>query len=247
MVYGVGAFDRVVAVSDFCAWPPPVAKLPRVGGWDNTSLERIVSLRPDLVILVDAQASLIGDKLAQLGIHMLVVPSGNLAAVFTALEQIGDAVGRRPAAAQLIAQTRTRLDCVRARVRGRPKPGVLCVVDRTPGTLRELYAATPGSYLAELIDIAGGRLVNSQSPLGYAQLSKEAIVRLNPDIIIDMVQGAKGQFAEKPGEVWRDLPEVKAVCGGRLYPVRDEHVLHASQFVADTAQQFARMIHPEAR
>src|SRR3972149_4198581 len=78
IIYGIGAFDRVVAVSEFCDFPPEVEKLPRVGGWQNTNLEKLASLRPDLVILTEAQAPFIQHHLDALGIPILVVRSQSL-------------------------------------------------------------------------------------------------------------------------------------------------------------------------
>ena len=78
ILYGVGAFDRVVAVSDYCTYPPDVAKLPRVGGWNNPNMEQIASLRPDLVIFSDAQAQFVKDKVEAAGIKTLAVPSQTL-------------------------------------------------------------------------------------------------------------------------------------------------------------------------
>ena len=82
ILYGVGAFDRVIAVSDFCTYPPAVKSLPRIGGWDKPSLEKLVTLRPDLVIFTEVQAPFLQDQLSQLNINTLVVPGRNLGDVF---------------------------------------------------------------------------------------------------------------------------------------------------------------------
>src|SRR5436309_9908354 len=79
ILYGIGAFDRVVAVSDYCTYPPAVESLPRVGGWENSNLEKIAALRPELVILTDAQAPFLEDKLRDLGIRSMAVPTRSLA------------------------------------------------------------------------------------------------------------------------------------------------------------------------
>ncbi len=242
---GVGAFGRVIAVSEYCHWPEGVRNLPRVGGWHTPNLEKIVSLSPNLVILTDAQAPFIQSNLAQLNIRMLVVPNQTVSDTFRAIDEIGRAVGKETQARQLIGRTRATLDNVRARTRSLPHRTVLCVVDRTPGTLRDVYAATEGSFLSELIGIAGGRAVAPPGRAGYTKMSKEAIVTLDPEVIIDMVQGAKGRLGENPIMVWRDLPGLRAVQKGRIYPIRDEWFLHASQFIADTAKRFAELIHPE--
>lgn len=242
---GVGAFDRVVAVSDYCFYPPSVASLPRVGGWQNASLEEVATLAPDLVVMAEVQAPFVDSHLQALGIPTLVVPSQSLQDVFTAIDAVGRGVGRQQQARRLQSEVRAVLDKVAARTRDLPKPSVLCVVDRVPGTLRGLYAATRGSYLSRLIEIAGGRPIAPTATFNYGRIGKEAVVTLDPDVVIDMVQGAQGAFAEEPVGIWSELKQIRAVRRGRVYPVREMFVLHASQFVAQTAELFSQLIHPE--
>jgi len=247
VLYGVGAFDRVVAVSDYDEFPPEVEKLPKIGGWSNTNLEQVASLKPDLVVVAEAQASFVKDKLDALKIPTLVVPSRSVADALASIELIGRAVGKEAEAERLLAETRAKLDAVRERTRDLPRVRVLCIVDRVPGTLRGLYTATDGSFLAQLIEIAGGKSVAPKTESGFGQISKEAVVSLNPDVIIDMVQSLEdSRLAEDPKLVWRELEQVKAVRNYRVYPLRDTSVLHPSQFVGDTARQFAELIHPKA-
>lgn len=245
ILYGVGAFDKVVAVSDYCTYPPAAKSLPRIGGWSTPSLERLAGLHPDLVVLTDSQAPLVQDHLRDLGLKTLVTPSRTIRDIFAAMELIGRSTGHEREAGELAATTRAALDRVHTRTRALSRPTVLSIVDRTPGTLRDLYAAAPGSYMAELIELAGGRVAAPASRAGYVRISKEVVLTLNPDIVIDMVQGAKGELAEDPQAVWRDLPELKAVRTGRIYPIRDEYLLHASQMIARSAVTLARILHPE--
>ena len=245
ILYEIGAFDKVVAVSDYCTYPPAVKSLPRVGGWENSNLEQIIRLRPDLVALSDAQAPLIQPQLQQLGVRTLVVPTRTLANVFEAMNLLGQATGHESQARELAAQVHTKLDTVRLKTSSLPRRRVLLVVDRTPGTLRDLYVATQGSYLAELIEIAGGECIAAPQPAGYSKISKEAVVALAPDLIMDFVHGSTNRLGEDPVAVWGDLSLLRAVRERQVYPVRNEFVPHASQFVADTAELFAHIIHPE--
>jgi iron complex transport system substrate-binding protein len=245
ILYGVGAFGRVVAVSDYCDYPPETKNLPHVGGWSNTNLEQVASLHPDLVVLAEAQAPFIKDRLDSLKVTTLSIPSRSVDDAFTAISEIGRATGREHEAQALVTQTRAKLDEVRARTRDSARLRVLCIVDRVPGTLRGLYTATEGSFLAQLVEIAGGQSIAPHAESGFGQISKEAIVTLNPDIIIDMVQSAQGKLAEDPKAVWNELSQVRAVREGRIYPLRDTSVLHPSQFIGNTAQHFAEIIHPE--
>ena len=246
VLYGVGAFDRVVAVTDYDEFPPEVAKLPKVGGWSNTNLEQIASLRPDLVVMTESQSPLIKDKLDALGVRTLTVPSYTVADALNSITLIGAATGQEEQAQKLLAETRARLDEVRARTKDLKRPRVLCIVDRVPGTLRGLYTATEGSFIAELIEIAGGDSIAPPARTGFGQINKEAIATLDPEIIIDMAMGAKSaNLAEDPKQVWAELGQVRAVREGRVIALRDASVIHPSQFVADAALKFAELIHPE--
>lgn len=246
VLYGVGAFERVVAVSDYDKFPPEVSSLPRIGGWSNTNLEQVATLKPDLIIMTASQAPLIKDKLDALGVRTLTVPSFTVEDALKGIEQIGSATGREDAARKLVAETRAKLEDVRARTRELPRLRVLCIVDRVPGTLRGLYTATRGSFFAELIETAGGESIAPPASNGFGQISKEAVVSLDPDIIFDMLQTGEGKFAENTQEVWKELSQVRAVREGRVYSLRDETMLHPSQFVGDTARKFAELIHPRA-
>ena len=245
ILYGIGSWPQVVAVSQYCTYPPDVVNKPRVSGWGSTNLEQVTALKPDIVIGVDAQEAFLRDKLNAIGVHSLFVKSQNLADVYAAIEQIGKAVGHASEAAELAARTRTEVEQVRSAVANHSRPRVLCVVDRVPGTLRDIYVATHGSFLDEIVSIAGGDPIAPQANTGYGKITKEAVLTLDPEVIIDMVQTPKGKLAENPMQVWRELSEVRAVQGNRVFPMGHETAIHPSQFVAETARRFAHYIHPE--
>ena len=245
MLYGVGAFSRVVAVSDFDSYPPEAAKLPHLGQLNNPSFEQLTALRPDLVVITDVQAPFLEDTLKQLGFRVLKISNQSIQEVYDAILAIGRVTGNGSEAARLVASTREGLDHVGRKTAGLPKPRVVMIVDRTPGTLRDLYTATSGSYLAQLVEIAGGRIAVAPAPRGYAKLSKEDLLAANPDIILDFVQGANSRFAGNPIEAWQEMPELKAVREHHVYAVNEDFVPHASQRIVQTAELFGRLIHPE--
>jgi iron complex transport system substrate-binding protein len=246
ILYGIGAWPQVVAVSQFCTYPEDVKNKPRVNGWDKTNLEQVMALKPDFVIGVDAQEPFLKDKLAGLGVRSLFVKSITLAEIMTSMTEIGRGTGHEQEAKDLAAKTQGEIDAVRKAIGDRPHPRVLCVVDRLPGTIRDLYTATRGSYLDELITIAGGDSIAPVAEHGYGKINKEAVLTLNPEVIIDMVQGSKGSLGEDPVAVWSELAEVRAVRDKRIYSMTDPSVIHPSQFVGHTAQLFARALHPES-
>ena len=245
ILYGVGAFNRVVGVSDFDTYPPEVAKLPRLGQLNNPSLEKLTGLRPDLVVINIAQAPFLEDTLKDLGLRILTASNRSIQEVYSAMIAIGRATGNEGEALKLVTATREGLDRIARRTAGLPKPRVAMIVDRTPGTLRDLYAATDGGYLAELVAIAGGRMALPPVEGGYEKLSKEDLLAANPDIILDLVQGPTGRFSGDPLEAWREMPELKAVRQHRVRDVTEDYVPHASQRIVQTAELFVKLIHPE--
>jgi len=245
MLYGIGAFDRVVAVTDYCLYPPQARLLPKVGGWATPSVERVAGFRPDLVVLSDAQAPFLAMPLEQLGIRTAVARSQTVEDAFVAIASLGKATGNERQAERLAAQTRAALDAVKKRAASLERPRVLCIVDRTPGTLRELYAVTEGSFLAELIGIAGGKASGGATRLGYGKIGQEAVLTMNPDIVLDIMPASQTNAGPRPEAAWSELPEINAVRNGRVYAIREEFVPHDSQMIARTAALFARLLHPE--
>ena len=245
ILYGIGAWPQVIAVSEYCTYPEDVQNKPRVNGWDKTNLEQVVALRPDFVIGVEAQEPFVRDKLNGLGVRTLFLRGQKLADALRAIIEIGRATGHEAAAVELSKKTEDEIEQVRQTVANLPRPRVLCVVDRLPGTIRDIYTATKGSYIDELIQIAGGDSIAPPGAQGYGKITKEAVLALDPEVIIDMVQGSKGKFGEDPISVWNELAEIQAVRNKRIYPMSDPTVIHPSQFVGQTARTFARVLHPE--
>ncbi len=250
ILYGVGAFERVIAVSKYCDYPPEVNNLPRVGDWQSMNNEFILSLKPDLVTVATAQVPFVRDRLNAMKIPTVEVPSQTLDDALNAMLIIGKATGNESQAMKLQQETRAQLDAVRERVKNLNRPRVLLVADRVPGSLRGIYIATGDSFLAQLIEVAGGDVIKPpDAGTGYVQLNKEALVALNPEIIIDLVQNTEsaGALSEDAQTVWSELPQLRAVQNKRIVNLRGEtYIIHPSQFVGKTAERFARIIHPQA-
>lgn len=245
ILYGVGAFDKVVAVTDYCVYPPEAKALPKVGGWATPSVEKVASFHPDLVAFSEAQAPFLEEPLKKLGIRTVLAPSQTVEDAFTAIAAFGRATGHERQAADLAVRTRASLDVVRRRAAGLPRPSVLIIIDRTPGTLRDMYAALSGSFLAELAGLAGAKVVPAASGSGYGQVSAEMVLAANPDLVVDVMAAPQNSSDPHPEAAWRELPELKAVRRGSVHVVRESFVPHDSQMIAKTAVVFARLFHPE--
>jgi ABC-type Fe3+-hydroxamate transport system substrate-binding protein len=183
-------------------------------------------------------------------LNVLTVSDHTIQDVYAGMTALGRATHHEAGAAKLIAATREGLSQVSKKTAGiRPdaRPSVVLIVDRTPGTLRDLYMATAGGYLAELVEMAGGRIAAPPAKTGYQKLSKEDLLAINPQIILDFIHGVQSRFSGDPLEAWSEMPELKAVRTRRVYGVNEDFVPHASQRMVQTAELFAHLIHPEVK
>ena len=186
-LFALGLGDRVVGVSTYCRFPPQVATLPKVGSFLKPDAELIAGLRPDLVVVHEVGNGL-DRRLASLRIPFIIVERGTLASAYSSMRRIAAAAGVPERADALVADVQRRLDTIRREGSARPKPGVLFIIGRRPGQLADLIAIGPGSYINELIEIAGG--INVMAIAGqpeYPRISMETVLRLNPDVIVDTV------------------------------------------------------------
>ncbi|HEY1910901.1 MAG TPA: helical backbone metal receptor, partial [Vicinamibacterales bacterium] len=177
-LFALGLGDRVVGVSAYCRFPAKAATLPKVGSFLKPDAELIAALQPDLVIVHEV-ANGIDRRLTSLRIPFLIVDRGTLASVFSSIRQIGGSAGVPERADALVADIERRLDAVRQAGARVPRPRVLFIIGRRPATLGDLVAVGPGSYLNDLIDIAGGAnvLAIAGQP-EYPRISMEAVLRL---------------------------------------------------------------------
>jgi iron complex transport system substrate-binding protein len=239
-LFALGAGDRVVGVSDYCRYPAAALSLPKVGSYTKPDPEKIALLRPDLVFIQKSAANL-ANRLDALGIRHVAVTVGSLAEVYSMIHDIGRAVGLPDRAEKLNGDIRSRLDAVRAQVAGRPRPKVLIVVGRTPGTLTNLKAVGPGPYIGELLEIAGGSNVLTGTAIAYPQISLETVVRLNPGIILDTSNmgdpGVDTSLREtRLQEPWLTHPELAAVQNGMVFGLTSESLITPGPRVVDAVE-----------
>jgi iron complex transport system substrate-binding protein len=247
MLFAIGAGPRVVGVSSFDEFPPDVAKLPRVGALIDPDTERILSLRPELVIVYGSQ----DEQQAQFeraGIRTFSYRHGGVPVVLETISALGKVTGQAEQAAAVVSSLRARLDAIRKRVAGRPRPSVMLVFERQPKTLREIYASGGVGFLNEILEIAGGRNVFADTRSESVQPSTETIIARAPDIIIEIRArerlDARGLDAERAA--WTTLRSLPAVRSKRVHVLSGQYMVVPGPRLADAADTFARTIHPEA-
>ncbi len=246
MLFAIGAGPQVVAVSSFDDYPPEVLKLPRVGALLDPDLERILSLRPDLVIVYGSQVDL-RRQLERASIPTFVYTHAALADVTATIRQLGARVGREEGAAAASRRIEAKLADIRARVAGRPRPRTLLVFGRDALALRGIYASGGFGFLHDMLTAAGGDNVFADVRQESVQATSELILSRRPDVILELRAGTLPVEAERQEiAVWQALSSVPAVRTGRIAIISDPRTVVPGPRVAEGTELIARVLHPEA-
>jgi iron complex transport system substrate-binding protein len=247
MLFAIGAGPQVVAVSSYDDFPAEVKALPRVGALLDPDLERILALRPDLVITYGSQTELEA-QFARAGIRTFSYRHGGIDTVLDTIRDLGQATGRAEGANRKVTEIRAQLEAVRARVRGRPRPRTLLVFERQPRTLQGLYVSGGRGFLHELLEVAGAVNVFADVPRESVQPSHETLLTRAPAVILEVrATGllAASEVGQEEG-VWAGLPSIPAVRARRVHFVHDDAVVVPGPRLGVAAQVLARVLHPEA-
>jgi len=246
-LFALGLGDRVVGVSTYCRYPDAVATLPKVGTFLRPEPETIARLDPDLVFVHTGPNNVVS-QLGTLGLRTAVVDRGALPSVFTTIREISAAAGVAERGERLVSELNAGLDRVKAAVAGRAPRKILIIVGRRTGTLTDIIAVGPGSYLHDIAAIAGGSNVLASVNLEYPRISMETVIALAPDVIVDV-----GEMGESPADserrrqitegLWRSQTLVKAVRDGGVHAVHDEAFVVPGPRIVDVARTMARWLH----
>jgi len=239
-IVALGATDRLVARTSFDV-DTALMHLPSVGDGLTPSLEVLTTLEPDLVVAWpdNASRSVIA-RLEGAGARIYTPQVQTLGDLRQAIKELGTMLDLERAADSLVASIDTDLEAVQAAVAGLEPPGVFYVVWYDPPT-----TAASGTYIDELIAIAGGRNVFADAPGLWPQVSMEEVVRRQPDIVlISRTEDSPLDLESVASAVgWREL---HAVREGRLIEVEANLYNRPGPRVARAARRLAALLHPNA-
>jgi ABC-type Fe3+-hydroxamate transport system substrate-binding protein len=204
----LGAADALVGVDDYSGDQiRAVAHLPRVGGLFNPSLESVVALRPDAVVLVpSAEQRDFRERLAALGVRVVVFDNIRFDEVLENISRLGALVGREREAEARVTAIRQMRGAVARVVARRPSPRVILVLQRDP-----LFIVGTGSFIAEMVDAVGAANLGGEFEEAYPQVAIEWLVARAPDFLIDL-----SLEPDEPLTYWSRWPSLPAVARGHV-------------------------------
>ena len=188
IVYAVGAGDRLVGDTEYCDYPAEVKSVAKIGDTMHPSIERIIALKPQVVLVSTAsQLEAFTKQLDEQKIAVYVTNPRSLEEVFRSIATLGDLFGTHERADKLVADLRRRTDAVEAKIKGTSPVAVFYQVSGEP-----LYTIGRESYLTDLVRRAGGVSVTADVPTSFPRFSDEAALAARPEAIILPTGGSMG-------------------------------------------------------
>lgn len=243
ILFAIGAGPQVVGVTTYCNYPAEAATRDKVGGFSPKSIsaERIVGLKPDLVLTTGRLQQSLTEDLRRLGLPVLSYDAQTLEEVLRNARLLGQATGHEAEAEQLAATLDRRRAQVRERFAALPadaRPRTLLLLSDDP-----LTAAGPGTFASQILDVAGGRNVFADVEQQFPRVSEEEILKRNPAVVLMWEWGdfaaRKERLTKRPG--WDRLD---AVRNDRVLGVNDDWLSRAGPRLFDGLERVADLLHP---
>jgi len=239
----LGLRQRIVGVTTSSDYLKETKDIQKVGFYVQPSLEKIVSLKPDLVLVADyvGQES-ICKTLERLGIKVVVFRHRGVKGIFEMVEEIGRLCDKEKEAKILLKEMRKSIDEIRNRVKNLKRPRVYIEVGYNP-----LFTAGRGSHINDLIEIAGGENIAKEIDKPYPRISQEFVIQKDPEVIILPYMGrgyTKENLKKRSG--WENISAVKS---NRIYDdIGTQAITIASpNLILKGLPELTRRIHPEIK
>jgi iron complex transport system substrate-binding protein len=231
LIYAAGAGPYLVGVSEYSNYPPEAKRLPSVGGVSALDLERVITLKPDLVVVWGS-----GNSATQIAkLHSLRIPvfesePRDFATIAGSIERLAQLAGTDPVGHAAAENFRARLEKIRTTYQQRPVVRVFYQIWRTP-----LMTLNGAHMVSAAIRLCGGENIFGTLPQLAPAISTEAVLKANPETIIASSGGKEDPFAG-----WRRFPAMTAVARGNLFSVDGELMNRASPRVLDGTEALCK-------
>jgi iron complex transport system substrate-binding protein len=239
-IYLLGADSRLIANTVYCVEPEDAKHKEKIGTLLQANLEKIVALRPDLVIASNLARPKQLRKLKDLGIRVIQFSyPKNFSEVCGQFLDLGKLLGKEEKAEEIIDDTKRKVAAIRMKIRGQPKKKVFIQLGIKP-----LHAVTGESFLNDYIEFAGGENIALNE--GRGTYSREKVLRENPEVIIISTMGSsEGEAGKKEKEVWMRYGSIAAVKNKNVYVVNPDKLCSPTPITfVEALTEIAEMIHP---
>ncbi len=237
----LGHEDDLAGITRFCKISKG-KKMEIVGDYLSPNLEKIISIKPDYVFLLKTQTKEEND-LKKFKIKTVLNGNNTISEIEESVKIIGKILNEEEKADKLIE----KIESTKAKyvIPEKSKPGVIFIVGKQPDNLSQLYAAAKGSFIDEIISAAGGVNLIEESLNHYPIISKEILLKLNPDIIIDSTVSENITEKEKEEQlkIWKQLSSLKAVKENKIIFLNDPDITIPGANIPESIDKINKLLH----
>lgn len=241
MLFALELDDRVVGVTTWCDFPEQANRVEKVGDTLNPDLERVIALKPDLIVVTTAsQLESLTRRLDKLSIPVYVIDPRTVRRVAYSIESLGRVTGSTEGS-KIAAGMERRITAVQDRVKNLPRLRVLYALQNSP-----LITAGQNTFINDLINLAGGISISGQESADYPQFSRETVIARAPEVIvIPGSPGSHGSSFISEEELARSFSMTPAIRNRRIVQVNADWISRPGPRIVDGLEQLAQGLHPE--
>lgn len=231
-LFALGVGDKVVGVTSWCTYPPEAQERTVVGDAFNLNIEVLLSLEPDLVLADSTLVSSHIDNLRALGIEVVTISPTTVEEVIESMVTLGAVVGAEQAGQELADQMRERLAQLTSMVPAGSSKRVFVEIWHEP-----LSTVGPGSYLHELINLAGGENIAADTGQAWPQFSEEQVIARDPEVVI-LTNFNLNEALQRPA--WQGLAAYRE---GAVYEVNPDLYVRPTPRLLDGLAELIHLLH----
>jgi ABC-type Fe3+-hydroxamate transport system substrate-binding protein len=236
-LYLLGAEDKLVGDTTYCVTPPEARYKEKVGSLTKADLEKIVALKPDLVLATSLTNPKTIQKLRDLGIKVKIFPAPkNFAILCDQFLEVGIAVGQELRAREIVKAAEEKVADIKSRTATLVKPKVFIEIGAKP-----LFTANSDYIINDFVNLSGGENIAEGAKIG--SYSMEEVLRRDVDVILIVTMGFAGE-AER--EAWRKLKTLNAVKRDRIYIISSQKICGPTPVTfVKSLEEISALLHPE--
>ncbi|TPW16414.1 MAG: iron complex transport system substrate-binding protein [bacterium] len=250
MLFALGAGDRVIGVTRWCRYPAEATSRPPLGDLYQPNIEAMVAAHPDLIVAVPGNTKVLEFFAGRKEPRILETNAcETIADIQATFRQLAAAIGASERAEVILREMEGGLDSLRALgSTGGVPVSTLMILGHADGALEQIYAVGHPTFLDELLTMVGGRNVVPVDAGRYPIISKESLLTMNPDLILERHLGGLATPAQKSAliQLWKELPTLPAVRSGRVVVMDDDHMTINGIDLVNTGRKLGDVIHAAA-
>jgi len=235
-LYLLGVDDRIAGVTTYCRRPSRALGKPKIGSVTHISMEKLISLEPDLVIATSLTDPRVVRKVRKLGIKLTIFNSpGSYAEMNEQFMALGKMLGREQRATEIVRNSEKRVQEIREKTSILRKKKVFLQIGSSP-----LFTATKDSFLNDFLVFAGAVNVAADSGIGF--YNREQVLRDDPDVIL--IVAMEGPAAHKEKSAWMRFNTLRAVRNNAIYVMDSDKMCSPTPLTfVEALEEVARLVH----